>query len=122
MNNQNNDNEKIALLLKFLNCILSNLNKPNIDNLFDFKKITRKDIISQANVLHEMTEEFNNLFTKKEVAYSERNRSKYYILVFLKSIVKSINLKLTTSEKIETVIVNDKKYNRAILCYSIIQK
>lgn len=113
---------KVNLLLIFLNRILTNTNRENIDNLLNFKKIDRKDIISQGHVLNEMIEEFNKLFTKKEVAFYERNRSKYYIIVFLKNIVKGVNLKLLKGTKPESMTVDNRIFSRKTVCFSIVQQ
>jgi hypothetical protein len=47
---------KYVIALQFLNHILTNNNKPNIDDILDFKDISRDEIIKQENLnkLNEM--------------------------------------------------------------------
>ena len=57
---------KYIIALQFLNHILTNINKPNINDILDFKDITRQEILKQENLnkLNEMESEVYKYFDK----------------------------------------------------------
>ena len=67
----NINNQKYILALRFLNHILVTNNKPQINDILDFKDITRNEILKQENLdkLNEMENELYKYFDKVKCGY-----------------------------------------------------
>lgn len=77
---------KCIVLLKLINCILNNLNKPMIKKLTEFINVDRDDIIKKVNFtsFERMENEIFQYFDKKKSGWYRRNKVEYYILTFLR--------------------------------------
>ena len=109
---------KYQLVLKFVNTILTNMGKPNITDLTQFKDIDRDDILNEKNkeYYEEHEKEYLDNFGKEATGYYRRKTTKNYILTFFRGIVDDVGLELIVSHK--NIIVKTKI--RTHMIYSII--
>lgn len=93
--------KKYNLILRFVNTILKNIGKDKINDLTDFKDISRDDFMVDENkdIFMEYQTEIFELFDKKKIGYYRKNETKCYTLTFLRCILKEINYKITYVEK-----------------------
>lgn len=112
---------KYKILLKFVNEINVNINKPVINKLTDFINIDREDIIKQENNVsfQKMENDIFEYFDKKVCGWYRRKTIKGYILTFLRSTCKDIGLEFKYNQKEICDIINNKSYRRTHLMYSI---
>lgn len=111
--------EKYQLLLKFVNKILCNINKDEIDDLTKFTNIDREDIIKDINktVLDDMADELFQHFNKKKVGYYRKTDA--IVLNCLRGLVKEIGYELVKSQKGKMVNIDGKSYERTCMIYSV---
>ena len=97
---QNND-PRYIVLLKFINIILTNLGKTNINDLLQFKDVDREDIIKQINKdsLVSMYNELFEYFSKLTCKYYRRDKIDNYILTFLRSTCSEIGFNFINKKK-----------------------
>lgn len=93
--------EKYKILLKLINQILTNLNKPNVNDLREFKNIKREMIILD---IHEQSfkaleKEIFKHFEKKQCNWYGRKNLQHYILTFLRCACKDIGLQFVYERK-----------------------
>ena len=117
---KNSDKYKVAL--KFVNKILVNLEKDEIDDLTDFKDIDREDIIKDVNkkALDDMEKEILKHFEKKECSWYRRNETSHYILTFLRKVCSILGFSFSYYKKDITENINGKNYRKTHVYYSII--
>jgi hypothetical protein len=118
----NNINEtKYNVVLKYVNKILQNLNKPVINNLVDFKDIDRLDIINENNTktFNEMVPELfaKGLFDKMKSGYYRKSDA--IALNCLRGILKDINYEFVYKEREISHEINGTKYRKTHSFYSI---
>lgn len=91
---------KIFILLKIINKILKNLNMNGINDLIEFKKINRDDILNEQNkkIANEMENEIFGPFNKTKCGYYRRD-NKQYILNLLKGMIKEVGYALIKRNK-----------------------
>ena len=115
--------ERYKVLLKFINKILTNLNKEEIATITDFKNIDRIDIIKDINkkTLNNMSSEIFKYFNKQKCGWYrlKRNESKGIVLHIIRGMCKEIGLSLVFQKKTIFERINDKAYGRTHLIYSI---
>ena len=113
--------EKYKLVLNIINKLLENLGKDTIDDLTQFNKIDREDIILEKNkkILDDYQDEILKHFEKNEIGYYRKNKNKNYILTFLRHACDVIGLKFgyIQTQCPETIL--DKKFRRTHFLYSI---
>ena len=111
--------DKYKVVLKFINVILSNLGKPTIIDLCDFKDIDREDIIKDVNktALDDMAEELFSHFNKKKSGYYRKTDA--IVLNCLRGIMKEIGHELTYDQKDRYEIIDGTSYKRSHSFYSI---
>ena len=99
--NINKKTGKYVILLKLLNKILTNLSKNNITDLTEFQNIDRDDIIKEENVncYDELENEIFEYFDKAKCGWYRRNRTKNYLLTFLRVACENIGLKFSYIQK-----------------------
>ena len=115
--------DKYKVALKFINKILENIKKDQIDDLTDFKNIDRLDIIKPENkiVLEEMESEIFKHFSKIKCGYYRKSEAgDNYTINCLRGMIKIIGLKLNFIQKEQVETIDNKKYKRTHLIYSII--
>lgn len=111
--------DKYKVGLKFVNVILSNLGKPSITALTDFKDVDREDIIKDVNrtTLDEMSEELFSHFNKKKSGYYRKTDA--IVLNCLRGMMKELGHELTNKQKGVMVNIDGKNYERTHMIYSI---
>jgi len=121
-NNINKNSDQYRVALKFVNKILVNLNKEEIDDFIKFINIDREDIIKDCNKqsLIDMEKELFPIFDKKASGYNKPD-SKSFVLNVLRSFMKVIGYKLTYKKKDKYEQIIDKSYKRTHYLYSINQ-
>lgn len=84
------DDEKYIVTLKFLNELLTVLNKEKIDDITMFKNILRDDLLKPEcnNVLENNISDLTKIFGKIRLQYRHRNTIKCYIISVIKTISK----------------------------------
>ena len=94
---------KYIIALKFVNNILKNLDKSEINDLTDFKDIDREDIIKTENkeLVETMQSELfkKGNFDKGKCGFYRRSQVKTYILTLLRYICLDLGFKFTYTEK-----------------------
>jgi hypothetical protein len=87
----NSHTERDQLILKFVNNILKNMDKPKINNLTEFKNITKTELVIDRNdnLAKSYSKLFLKHFSKKEIKYYDMERIKHYSITLLRSILKN---------------------------------
>ena len=108
--------EKYKLLLKYVNGILKNINKNNIDDLYDFKDIDRLDIIKKENIklLDTMAPILFKHFNKDKCGYYRKTKN--IALNCLRGMCKELGVELKKRQFTKSI----KSRNITHLAYSII--
>ena len=117
----NVDSPKYKLLLAFLNKILTNVDKPNIEKVTDFINVDKDDVISEINnkIIDDMENEIIKIFDREKIGWYRRKTAKEYIMTFLRGACKENGYALTYTAK----EVNEKnrkqtrKSNTHIICH-----
>ena len=101
--------QKYNILLKFINKLLENMNKNNIDIITDFKEISREELIIEDNnrIFNDMKEEIMTSFNKYKLKYTQEDTIKTYIITIIKLMCEELELRFTTIYK--TKRINKKK-------------
>lgn len=115
---------KYQVTLKFLNKILANLGKEEINDITEFKNIDRLDIISDINkdIFDDMKDEILEHFEKTSINYYQRSAVTSYSLTLLKKMVPQIGYVAISTKKDITERVNNIAYRRTHYFYSIVKK
>lgn len=118
-NRVDKDSDKYKVLLKFVNKILTNLNKAEVDDLTQFINIDRDDIIKDINKdsLVAMEDELFPLFDKSKVGYYRQTDSR--ALSILRGLVKEAGYDLVRKKKEKSDRFNNYSYRRTHIFYSI---
>jgi hypothetical protein len=84
------DIERDQLILEFVNKLLTNMDKPQIKELVEFKNIYKNDLTIDINneLAKEYANKFIKYFKKNDIRYYEISRAKNYVLTLLKCIIK----------------------------------
>lgn len=112
---------RYTILLKTLNSILKKMNMTEIDDILNFKDITRdelikidvyKDIINTDELMKEIFDEYD----KSKLKYYTRNKIKNYAVVFVRSMLQTCgyNLDFSTKRKETNKIVTITQYYHVI--------
>ena len=110
---------KYVIALQFLNHILTNNNKPNINDILDFKDITRQEILKQENLnkLNEMEPELYKHFDKDKCGYYRKTDN--YVINFFRQMLKEIGYKANMQKKDRTVNIDGINYRKKFMIYHI---
>jgi hypothetical protein len=110
---------KYIIALKFLNHILINNNKPVIQDILDFKDITRQDILKQENLnkLNEMEPELYKHFDKMKCGYYRKTDN--YVINFFRGMLKEMGYKGQYNEIDKTVNIDGTNYRKKFMIYYI---
>jgi len=113
------DSDKYKVILKLVNKILINLEKPEIDDLTKFINIDREDIIKDINLktLTEMEAELFPLFNKKKCGYTRKTDT--MTLNCLRGFLKDMGFVFTRIKKEKSEYIGDRSFRRTHLFYSI---
>ena len=115
----NKDDDKYKLALKFVNVILTNIGKEEVDDLTKFKDIDREDIIKDVNKtsLDEMSNELFSHFDKKKCGYYRKTEA--IVLNCLRGIMKELGYEMIKLKKEKCEEINGRSYKRSHYLYSI---
>lgn len=93
--------QKYIIALKFVNKLLENMGKEEINNLCDFKNIDREDIITDDNkqVAFDMENEMFGPFDKWKCGYYSRNKVKTYVMSVLRGMTQELGLEFQNKAK-----------------------
>ncbi len=121
MSKATNDCQKYKMVLKLVNSMLTNIGRPEITDLTEFKDIDRDDILCDLNktTVLEMENELFPLFDKKKVGYYRQN-CKGFVVNCIRGLLKDIGYKLSYVHRDMTSTVNGKNYRRTHTIYSIL--
>jgi len=110
---------KYIIALQFLNHILTNNNKLNINDILDFKDITREEIIKQENLnkLNEMENELYKHFSKMNCGYYRKTDN--YVINFFRGMLKELGYKAVKTKKDKTVTIEGTNYRKSFMIYHI---
>jgi hypothetical protein len=110
---------KYVIALQFLNHILTNNNKSQINDILDFKDITRQEILKQENLdkLNEMEPELYKHFDKMKCGYYRKTDN--YVINFFRGMLKEMGYKAIHIEKDKTVTIDGENYRKKIIYYHI---
>ena len=110
---------KYVFALQFLNHILINNNKPQIQDILEFKDITRQEILKQENLnkLNEMETELYKHFDKMKCGYYRKTDN--YVINFFRGMLKEMGYKAIHIEKDKTVTIDGENCRKKIIYYHI---
>jgi hypothetical protein len=110
---------KYVISLEFLNHILTNNNKPQINDILDFKNITRQEILKEENLnkLNEMETELYEHFDKDKCGYYRKTDN--YTINFLRQMIKELGYKAVVEKKDKTVKIDGESYRKKFMIYHI---
>jgi hypothetical protein len=113
------NNPKYIIALQFLNNILTNNNKPVIEDILDFKDITRQEILKEENLnkLNEMETEIYKYFDKMKCGYYRKTNN--YVINFFRGILKEMGYKACYNEVDKTINIDGINYRKKFMIYHI---
>jgi hypothetical protein len=114
-----NNDPKMVIAMKFINNILTNSNKPEVNVITDFKDVKREEIVTQQNldILNNMEEEIYKHFDKIKCGFYRKSDS--YVLNCFRGMVKQLGHKPVHKEKDKTVNVEGVNYRKKFVYYHI---
>ena len=98
------------------------INKPVINDLQEFKNITRESLLNEQcyNIVESMEPEILKYFDKHRTGYYQKNKSGFaYTVNCLRNLLKQIDYKLVSKEKDVAVIINEQKLRKKITVFDI---
>jgi hypothetical protein len=113
--------EKNTLILKYVNGLLKNAGKNEIDDLTEFKNIDRSDIVLEDNVKHleTMAKELFKLFDRNKCRYYPKTAKSRPLNVLRGMIKDTQTYKLVALNTDVPEIINDRHLRRSAMLYSI---
>ena len=110
---------KYVIALRFLNHILTNNDKPQIQDILDFKNITRQEILKEENLnkLNEMETELYKHFDKMKCGYYRETDD--YVINFFRGMIKELGYKAIVEKKDNRVTIDGVNYRKTFLFYHI---
>jgi hypothetical protein len=110
---------KYVIALQFINHILTNNNKPQIQDILDFKNVTRQEILKQENLdkLNEMENDLYKHFDKDKCGYYRKTDN--YTINFFRQMLKEIGYKAIMEKKDKTVTIDGENYRKKFMIYHI---
>lgn len=111
--------EKYKLALKFINNILVNAQKSEINDILEFKDINRQQIVTQQNLdmLTNMESEIYKLFDKVKCGFYRKSDN--YVINCLRGMIKQIGYKIIVLKKDNRVTIDGVNYRKTFLYYHI---
>lgn len=97
----NKDTEKYKVVLRYINKMLKEMDKEEVDDICMFKNIDRRELvkIDGNKVVDDSLNDILSVFTKNEIDYARRKRRNNYHISVLKYIISLIGYKLVTIQK-----------------------
>lgn len=111
--------EKYDIALKFINKILTNLAKDQIDELTKFRNIDREDIIKEVNktTLDEMSKDLFQYFDKSKCRFYRKTPN--LVTNVLRGMCKELNMIFQIQKKDKCVRIDGKTYKKCCYFYTI---
>jgi len=111
--------DKYKVTLKFVNKILLNLGKEEINDLTKFQNIDREDIIKEVNMqtLKEMENDILDVYDKRACGFY--NKTKSFVLNCLRHMVKELGFTFKPVKKDKCEYREGKSCKRTHYFYSI---
>ena len=111
--------DKYKVTLKFVNKILVNLGKEEIDDLTKFQDIDRVDLLKEVNKesLKEMEMEIFKYYNKEDCDYYRKTGA--IVLNCLRRMVKALGLQLISKRKDINQTINGENFRRTHTFYYI---
>jgi len=121
-NKVDKDSDKYKVTLKFVNKILTNLEKQIIDDLTDFRDIDRVDMLKDVNkqTLKDMEAEIFQHYNKNSCGYYRKSES--MIVNCLRHMVKALGLQLVRKQKDVSHVIEGVNFRKTHIFYSIQKK
>lgn len=115
--------DKQKIVLKFLNKILVNIGKEEIEDLTDFKDIKREDLLKQKNIdlIETMEKEIFKCFKKGQIDYHRKKTLKTYLLTLIKRMVSHCGFEFRSHRKDINQTVDGELFRRTYTIYEIIK-
>mgnify|MGYP003333536370 FL=1 len=110
---------KYILALQFINHILTNNNKPQIQDILEFKNVTRQEILKQENLdkLNEMENDMYKHFDKMKCGYYRKSDN--YVINFFRGMLKEMGYKGVRVEKDKHININGENYRKKFVYFHI---
>ena len=119
--NCNNFSKQNKILLDFVNALLVQINKNQIDDLIQFIDINREDLVTQEcnKIYQEHESKIFTVFSKQKCRWYKRKEIKNYVLTLLRTMCSEVGLSFTYEQKDVSVEINNKYYRKTGTFYSI---
>jgi hypothetical protein len=113
------NDHKYVIALQFINHILTNNNKPQIQDILDFKNVTRQEILKQENLdkLNEMENDLYKHFDKMKCGFYRKSDN--YVINFFRGMTKQLGYQPIVEKKDKTVQINGESYRQKLMIYHI---
>ena len=110
---------KYVLALQFINHILTINNKPQIQDILEFKDVTRQEILKQENLdkLNEMENEMYKHFDKVKCGFYRKSDN--YTINFFRGMIKQLGYLPVVVKKDKTIQINGESYRQKLMIYHI---
>jgi hypothetical protein len=114
-----NNDPKMVIAMKFINNILTNSNKQEINVITDFKDVKREEIVTQQNLdmLNNMEEEIYKHFSKMGCGYYRKTNN--YVISFFRGMVKELGYTAVANKKDKTQKINGENFRKTYMFYHI---
>lgn len=115
------DSDKYKISLKFINKILINIGKGEVDDLTKFMNIDRKLLLTDSNkqIFCDMESELFDHFDKVKCGWYRRKTTKNYFLTFMRYMCSDIGLQFTFEQKEIYTTINGESYRKSHTYYCI---
>ena len=118
----NSESEKYKVTLNFLNGLLKNMNKEEINDITQFKNIKREDLLKEScnQILNEHINNIIQQFGKSKIRYNMRNKRNCYVLSVIKYLVSFCGYNFVSNNISDYVIKNTMTYDyKSVVLYTI---
>ena len=119
----NKNDTKYKLVLEFLNAILVKLDKKPIEDITQFKKIKRDELLKPEcnEILNQYLDRLAEVFGRTVICYRMKNNIETYLLTVLRNIVTNIGYIFESSSITKNETLSNRNYKQTYnLYYSIV--
>jgi hypothetical protein len=117
--------KKYDIILKIVNEVLKENNKPEIEHLLDFKNVERECLIGEnidKIVDNHITEILEAGFSKPQLGWNNKSKLKCFIFTFLKNSCQNIDLCFSSKQKVIPIITDGVEKTKWSTIYDIVKK
>lgn len=95
------DDNKYKVVLQYINKLLKEIGKDEIDDICMFKNIDRRELVNidGNKIVDDSLKDILNKFTKDEIGYYQKNSVKHYIINLLKHLLERIGYTIKSCRK-----------------------